>query len=445
MSKTIAAISTATGGAMSVIRISGSDALTVAGHVFSKNLSDADGYTAHFGYILENGKKIDEAVATVFRAPKSYTGEDVVEFSVHGGKTAALLSLQAILRAGAFPAAAGEFTKRAFLNGKLDMTEAESVLGIITANSAYDMKLQMNAKGGAVSDAVKEIRDTLISAAGDIAAYSDFPEEDIPNINAESIKQKLVSSAEKIEKLIKTFSAGQVLHKGVNTAIAGSPNAGKSTLMNLLCGRERSIVTDIPGTTRDIIEQTVMCGDIPLVLYDTAGLHETDDRVESVGIDRAKDCIANAQLVLAVFDGSLPLSDSDRELISSLEKEKTIAVINKSDLDTVDNDYSPLTTVTISAKTGDGKDELIKTISEITGTAFLDPDAAVLATERQYNCAVSALSSLKEAIETVECGFTLDAAGVCIDDAVASMLSLTGELVSDKVADDVFSRFCIGK
>lgn len=449
MSKTIAALSTASGGAISVIRVSGDDALEICDKVFksvsSKSLCGSKGYTAHFGYIYNKGIKTDEAVALVFKAPNSYTGEDTAELSVHGGRVAESNCLTALYEAGAVPAKAGEFTKRAFLNGKLDLTEAESVLGIITATSQYDMKLQLSAKGGAISGAVKEIRDLLVSSAGDIAAYSDFPEEDIPNINADSIKSKLVSSADRIEKLIKTFSAGQVLHRGVRTAIAGKPNAGKSTLMNLLCGTERSIVTDIAGTTRDIIEQAVMCGDIPLVLYDTAGLHETDDTVERVGIRRAEECIDSAQLVLAVFDGSEDLTDADRALIKMLADKTAIAVVNKSDLESKNNDYSPLRAVTVSAKTGDGRAELEKAIAEVTGAAYLDPDSAVLATERQHDCAVSALNSLKEAISTIEKGFTLDAAGVYIDDAVDHILSLTGERVSDKVAEDVFSRFCIGK
>lgn len=450
MSRTIAALSTASGGAISVIRISGEDALRLADKIFKslsgKTLQASKGYTAHFGYIYNiRGEKLDEAVATVFKAPNSYTGENTVELSVHGGRVAEGQALRALYEIGVSPAKAGEFTKRAFLNGKLGLTEAEGVLGIITATSEYDMKLQMSAKEGAISDAVAKIRNLLVSSAGDIAAYSDFPEEDIPNINAESIKEKLVRSAEDINKLLKTFSAGQVLHKGIKTAIAGSPNAGKSTLMNLLCGTERSIVTDIEGTTRDIIEQTVLCGDIPLILYDTAGLHDTEDKVESAGIKKAEECINNAQLVLAVFDGSKKLSNNDRRLIERLDPKTSLAVVNKSDIDTIDNDYSPLKKVSISAKTGDGKDELEKAIAEITGTAYLDPDSAVLATERQYELAVSALYSLQEAIRTINEGFTLDAAGVFIDDAVDHILSLTGERVSDRVAEDVFSRFCIGK
>lgn len=450
MGRTIAAISTALGeGAISVIRLSGDTAIETADKIFralsGKRLSDASGYTAHFGKVVYDGEEIDETVVTVFRAPKSYTGEDVVELSVHGGVAAARLTLRAALNAGAYPAEAGEFTRRAVMSGKMNLSEAESVMGIISAQSEYDLKMQFKAKSGAVSGAVAKIRDRLISLAGDIAAYSDFPDEDLKGLSVEEISDKIRAAVLEVDTLVRSFDIGSVLHNGVRTAIVGAPNSGKSTLMNMLCGNERSIVTDIAGTTRDVIEQTVMLGNIPLVLFDTAGIRSTSDTVEEAGIKRAEECMENAQLILAVFDGSKELSNGDREFIKRLDKTRTIAVVNKSDLALCDNDYSPFEAVVISAKTEDGKDSLQKAIEEFTGTAHLDPNAAVLSTARQRDCAAEALSALKNASKCLADGFTVDAAGVLIDEALSAMLRLTGDSVSDTVADDVFSRFCIGK
>ncbi len=452
MSRTIAAIATAFGeGALAVIRISGEDALKVCDKIFRsvsrKRVTDAAGYSALYGHIFDlSGEPIDEAVVTVFKAPKSYTGENVAEISVHGGRISAELTLRAAFAAGAMAAEAGEFTRQAFMNGKMNLAEAEAVLGLINASSSYDLRLQLNARGGKISKAVAEIRDELISAAGDISAYSDFPDEDLPGLDIPSISAKIRAAAEKVRRLVDSFDAGEVLHSGVNTAIVGSPNAGKSSLMNLLCKNERSIVTAVPGTTRDVIEQTVLCGSVPLHLFDTAGIRATEDIVEAAGIERTRDCLNTAQLVLAVFDGSKELSDDDKILLEELNPDNTIIVINKSDLGVVDTSaFGGFDSVVISAKTAEGEEELIKAILDKTGAARILPDTAVLSTARQQACALRALASLGEAVSALEMGLTLDAAGVCLDDALEAMLSLTGERVTERVADDVFSRFCVGK
>ncbi len=452
MSRTIAAIATALGtGALAVIRISGEDALPICDKIFrsisGKRVQDAAGYSALYGHIFDlSGEPIDEAVVTIFKAPKSYTGENVAEISIHGGRVSAELTLRAAFAAGAAAAEAGEFTRQAFLNGKMNLAEAESVLGLINASSAYDLRLQLNARSGKISKEVAKIRDELVSAAGDISAYSDFPDEDLPGLDIKSISEKINNAAQNVRRLVSSFDVGEVLHNGVKTAIVGSPNAGKSSLMNLLCKNERSIVTSVPGTTRDVVEQTVLCGSVPLHLYDTAGIRDTDDIVEAAGIERTKDCLQAAQLVLAVFDGAKELSNDDRILLNDLVPDNTVIVVNKSDLGIVDlSAFDHFDSVVISAKTADGEDKLIKAISDKTGAANLSPDTAVLSTARQQACALQALASLEEAVSALDIGLTLDAAGVCLDDALDSMLSLIGERVTERVADDVFSRFCVGK
>lgn len=449
---TITAISTPSGeGGIAVIRISGKDAITIADRIFicisEKKLCEAKGYTAHYGKVVSSsGEDIDEGVATVYRAPKSYTGEDVAEISVHGGQAAAKLTLRAAIQAGASYAEAGEFTRRAFLNGKLSLAEAESVMGLITARSEEDLKLQLAAKKGS-SSVIGKIRDMLKTAASDISAFVDFPDEDLPGINPKGITEELIKVRNRTKALIDAFDRGRILHEGVRTAIAGAPNVGKSTLLNMLSGYERAIVTDIPGTTRDIIEQTVMLDNIPLVLYDTAGLRDTDDKVESVGIELAEKCISDAQLILAVFDGTKSLDASDLDFLDSLKNKNVIAIVNKNDLGTVLNQeaFGDIPSVFISAKDSVGLDALTEEIKRVTETAYLDPASAVLSSERQRGCAVNALASIEEAIATLQSGFCVDVAGVCVNEALQQLLTLTGEKATDEVVDEVFRRFCIGK
>ena len=450
--KTIAAIITPLGmGGIGTVRISGPDAFAVADRVFKnqngKKIADAKGYTALFGKSYNNESLVDETVALVFKEPKSFTGEDSVELSVHGGSFVVKELLNAVLSAGARLAEPGEFTKRAFLNGKIDLTQAESVMGIITANSHQDLKMQQNLKEGAVSKKIGAIKNELILLAANIAAYSDYPDEDLPETRIENLEAQLKFAKSELKNLIANYNAGAVLKEGIKTVIAGKPNVGKSTLMNMLSGYERSIVTDIPGTTRDVIEQTVMLGEIPLKLYDTAGLHESDDTVENVGIKRAKECIDSAQLVLAVFDGSKPLEKEDKELLDSLKDVSKIAIINKTDMGTVvdEKDFDGIICVKTSAKLSEGYDKLVKAVAKISGTDRLNPDSIILGTLRQKECAQDALGSINLALDTMQSGFTIDAVGVCIDEALEYMLALTGERVTNEVTNEVFRRFCVGK
>lgn len=450
--RTIAAIATPLGeGSLGVIRISGDDAIAVADKVFKsfsgKKLSELSGYSAAYGEIVENEKVIDDGVALVFRSPKSYTGEDVVEISIHGGRLMLKSALRVILQNGAFMAEPGEFTKRAFLNGKLDLTKAESIKGLISANSEAELRLSRAAHIGGVSKKIDKIESDLVSADASIAAFSDYPDEDIEGLDYENFLKMLQSARAEIENMLSTYDAGRVLREGIDTVIVGKPNVGKSTLMNMLSGAERSIVTDVAGTTRDIIEDTVTVGDITLRLADTAGIHNTDDTVESIGVQRAKGRIDTAELVLAVFDSTMPLDSDDLSLLEDVKNKNTIVVVNKSDLQSkIDmSAFCGMRVVTVSAKNSTGYEELSKQIAEISGTANLNPDTAVLIGERQRACAERALDAVNEALNALQGGQTMDAVGVCVDDALAALFELTGKRVTNEVTDEIFRKFCVGK
>ena len=452
---TIAAISTAQGeGGIGVIRISGENAVSIADRVFrsinGRTLSSMKGYSAAFGHIVNNDEFLDECVATVFRAPKSYTGEDVAEFSCHGGMFITREVLRLVLDNGAVPAEAGEFTKRAFLNGKIDLTEAEAVMDIISAKSKTAARAALCAKEGALWSKIEAIKTRLVTTAAHLSAWADYPDEEIEYVSRESLSDTFAQVKDELDGLLKTYDKGQTIKEGIDTVIAGKPNAGKSTLMNLLAGHKRSIVTEIPGTTRDIIEESVLVGDVILRLSDTAGLRDTSDQVEKIGVDLAKQRIKNSGLVLAVFDSSKELDKNDINLIEEVKDTEVIAVINKDDLDSKKIDESLIKSkinrvVNISAKTGEGYEQLKKMINEIAGTDSFNPSEAILANERQRQAALNAKKSLDEAVNALNIGMTFDAVEVLLEDTIACILELTGEKVSEVVVDNVFHNFCVGK
>lgn len=452
--KTVAAISTAQGeGGIGVIRISGDDALEIADKIFKnvngRKVTDMKGYTAAFGKICNNGEEIDEAVALVFRAPNSYTGEDVVELSCHGGIFITKQVLRAALSAGAVPAQAGEFTKRAFLNGKIDLTEAEAVIDIISAKSTSAARAALFAKDGVLRKKINSVKDDLLSLAAHLSAWADYPEEDIAEVTDDMIFDTCNKAITALEKLLSSYDSGQAVKQGIDTVIAGKPNVGKSTLMNLLSGCERSIVTDIPGTTRDIVEDTVVVGDVILRLSDTAGLRETDDTVEKIGVDRARKRLEECGLLLAVFDNSRELDSEDIELLESAKNVPAVAIINKTDLEQkldinyISNIISNI--VYVSAKSGEGHEELVKAVEKIAGTENLNPSEGILSNERQRLAVSNALSSIKEAKDALSLGMTFDAVTVSLEDAISQLLELTGEKASDEIIDRVFHNFCVGK
>lgn len=452
--KTIAAIATAqSAGGIGVIRVSGSKATEICDRVFSgiseKKLSDSVGYRAYFGKVSDGGKDIDECVATVFRAPHSYTGEDVVEISCHGGLFVLKKALRAVFEAGATPASAGEFTQRAFLNGKIDLTQAQAVMDLINAHGEQSADAALATLEGALSGEIKGVASGLISASASLGAWVDYPDEDIEELKQDVLLDTLEKSKKKLEKLINGFDAGKTIMHGVNAVIVGKPNVGKSTLMNLLSGAQKSIVSQYAGTTRDAVENTVTLGGIVLHLTDTAGIRESDNPVESIGVEIARKKLDLATLVLAVFDSSEDLTREDFELLESCKGKICIAVINKCDLD-AKNTRSIIekyveNVVEISAKTGEGKDELAKCVANVLGTDKIDASSAILSDERQFYCTKEALKCVDEAIDALNRGVTLDAVNVMIDSAVDFLQSLTGEKAGESVVNEIFSRFCVGK
>ncbi|WP_411676385.1 tRNA uridine-5-carboxymethylaminomethyl(34) synthesis GTPase MnmE [Caproicibacter sp.] len=451
---TIAAISTPQApGGIGVIRISGPDARKIAGRVFSpagkKSLEELPGYTALYGKVFDESGAIDEAIALNFRAPKSFTGENVVELSCHGGLIILRRLLRAVMRAGAEPAGPGEFTRRAFLNGKIGLTEAESVMQLVSAQGEQAAKAALAGHEGALERRIGSIREKLLGAAAHLSAWADYPEDDIPRVTEEELKTSLGEVKAELDALLRGFDAGRVLREGVDTVIAGRPNTGKSTLMNLLAGCERSIVTSYAGTTRDIVEDTVLLGGIPLRLADTAGLRDTADPVESIGVGRARERVRSARLVLAVFDSSQELDAADRALIREVGNTPCVAVVNKSDLPIkIDNEYienNIKQTVYFSALTGEGLPRLEDAVASVLGTKELDPSDGMLYTERQREAAARSLQSVTEALDALESGMTFDAVTVSVEDAVSALLELTGERATVAVVDSVFSRFCVGK
>ena len=423
---TVAAISTPLGvGGIGVIRVSGPDAFSVTEAIFEpvsgKKLTDQKGYTAHYGRLHDSDGEFDEAVVTLFRAPHSYTGEDVTEISCHGGLYLLQRCLRAVLDAGARLAEPGEFTKRAYLNGKLGLAQAESVMDLIGSSGKQAARAALAGRDGVLSRKIDAIANRLVDIGAHLAAWNDYPDEDMESVEPENLSASLFAALEDCRRLLAGYDAGKVLREGVETAIIGRPNVGKSTLMNLLAGTEKSIVTAIPGTTRDVVEETVLAGEVKLRLADTAGIRSTDDPVEQVGVSLARKRLSSAQLILAVLDRSEPLSDEDLALLQELRDRPAIAVLNKSDLPQ-QLDEEKLAglvqkTVEISARSGEGADALVEAISQMLHLSDIDPTAPLVANERQRVCLQKSAAALQEAADAAAMGVTLDAVTVCLDEA----------------------------
>lgn len=455
ISVTVAAISTGQApGGIGVIRVSGPEAFVICDRVFypkfGRRIPEMAGYTAALGEIRQrDGLKLDDCVALVFRGPRSYTGEDVVELSCHGGLYVTRQVLALLLENGAAPAGPGEFTKRAFLNGKLDLAQAESVMEIIGARGKRAMLTAQAAGSGALSRRVGAVVERLEELAAHLAAWADFPEEDVDIVDENEVDTCLCGCREELDELLKGFDRGRVFREGLRTVIAGRPNVGKSTLMNLLAGEERSIVTPYAGTTRDVVVEQVSLAGVPLMLADTAGLRETEDPVERIGVEAARRRLESAELVLAVFDWSEELADEDRRLADSVVGMPAIAVVNKCDLERkIDIDYIEKRfkyRVCVSAARGEGLDELSAALSRLLGTESIDAGQAELFTQRQRSAALRAREAVEQGIEALKVGMTLDAVTVCVEDALDALFQLTGRKVSEEIVDRVFQQFCVGK
>ena len=451
---TIAAISTpfAQGG-IGIVRISGPDAKNIASKVFksvtNKSIYNLSGYQALFGNVFDVDGDFDEAVLLNFNQPHSYTGEDVIEISVHSGLYILKRLLRATIDAGARLADSGEFTKRAFLNKKISLTQAEAVMDLISAQNSQSANAAYMIKKGAIYNYILKIIKSLVKLDAHISAWIDYPEEDVVDVSLSEITKIILKAKSDLEFLRSTFDIGKIIKEGVNTVIIGKPNVGKSTLMNLLSGVNKSIVTDIPGTTRDIIEENVLLDDIMLNLYDTAGLRETTDIVEQQGVLLAKDKIKEADVVLAVFDNSRKFDKEDELILDQIKDKNCIAIINKSDLiakldqDKIKNKITDI--VMVNSKNIKTKKIISDKIKECFKIKNIDPSAVIISNERQLYCIKNAIKSLENALKTLNNGFTYDVISLDIEETISHLMELTGEKVSDKVIDEIFNNFCVGK
>lgn len=451
---TICALSTANAeGGISVIRMSGEKSIDIADRIFKAfskiPVKDMKGHTCAYGRIYDEDKIIDDVVLTVFIAPKSYTGEDTVEISCHGGIYVTRKVVEVCIKNGAEPAQAGEFTKRAFLNGKLSLTQAEAVMDIISAQGELTLNSANSTHSGALFNKISSVAGSLTKALGELAAWVDYPEEDLPEVENDTLLCTIKTALDELKTILRNYDNGMLLKNGIDTAIVGKPNVGKSTLMNMLLGFDRCIVTDIAGTTRDVIEETARIGDYILKLSDTAGIRESHDKVENIGIEIAHKKLTDAILVLAVFDSSTQFNNDDIELLKNISDKRAIVILNKSDLEICisKEDILPYckNIVEISAKNSQGFDSLCNCISKVLEIDRISEQDNLFANERQKNCVLNAVGSLEKAEETLNIGMTLDAVTVEIDEALQSLLELTGEKASEKVVDEVFSKFCVGK
>ena len=449
---TVAAISTPpAAGGISVIRISGEKAIDVAEKLFvsfgKRRVSEMAGHTCAYGRIVADGQTLDDVLLTVFRAPKSYTGEDTVEISCHGGIFVTRRILREVISAGAEPASAGEFTKRAFLNGKLSLTQAEAVADIISAEGESALESANMMREGALFKKIHKVSDRLVGLLGGLAAWTDYPDEDIPETSDGEIEAALCDCRESLAKIIRDYDSGKIFREGINSVIIGCPNVGKSTLMNALLGFERSIVTPTAGTTRDVVEESLRLGDVVLRISDTAGLRESEDEVERLGVRLAEKALERAELVFLVLDGSRELSGDDLELLERTKNRRRIIVVNKCDLPKKINDeyIKDKNILSVSAKEGLGLEKIREAVYKIWNLAGYAEVPTVFANERQKLCCDRALGHIEGALGALRSGETLDAVTVCIDSAAGALLELTGERATEAVVNDVFGRFCVGK
>ena len=453
MSYTIAAVSTGNVvSAIGIIRLSGDDAIAIAEKVFTLNnqkaLSDAPDRKLLLGDLHDKqGRTIDNCCAILSRAPHSYTGENTVEFHCHGSPAVLAAGLESLYIAGARPAGRGEFTKRAFLNGKLALTQAEAVIDLIEADSADAAANAAGQVTGVLQKKLAPIYDDLTNLCSHFHAVLDYPDEDIEDFGLSSYENSLRSDAKALYALLQTYGQGRILRSGVAAAIVGKPNVGKSSLLNALAGYDRCIVTDIPGTTRDTVEETVMVGPTKLRLIDTAGIRETTDTVEAIGVQRSKAAVENADLIIYVCDGSQELTEEDEAIIDlCADRENAIALINKTDLgQTVfPRDLPFMNIVEISAKDGKGLDsfsDLVETMFEGT----MPCDGSVLTNARQYDAIRRAYEAMLSALQGLKLSLTPDAVLTDVEEAMLSMGEVTGATVREDITARIFERFCVGK
>ena len=449
MSHTIAAVSTGNQvSAIGILRLSGEDSIAVANRVFDRDLTAAPNRKLMLGCLRDTqGRAIDQCMAVVSRAPHSYTGEDTVEFHCHGSPALLAAGLESLYAAGARPARRGEFTKRAFLNGKLDLTQAEAVIDLIEAETADAAANAAGQVGGVLKKKLAPIYDTLTDLCSHFHAVLDYPDEDIEDFGLTNYTQSLRSSAKELYAILGTYRQGRILRQGVAAAIVGRPNVGKSSLLNALAGFERVIVTDIPGTTRDTVEESVLVGATRLRLIDTAGIRETADTVEALGVERSRQAMEEAELVIFVCDGSQMLTSEDRDIIESCcDAPHAIAVINKVDLGQVvePNDLPFQYIVSACLPQGLGLQQL----ADIIDTEFQGEspcDGSILTNPRQFDACKRAYNAMLRALQGLKLGQTPDAVLIDVEEAMEAMGEVTGATVREDITARIFERFCVGK
>ena len=454
---TIAAIATAmSNSGIGIVRISGDEALDVADRIFrpkkgSRKVSDMETHTIHYGYVTDGDEVIDEVMLLIMKAPRSYTCEDTIEIDCHGGVLVMKKILETVLKYGARPAEPGEFTKRAFLNGRIDLSQAESVIDVINAQNELALKSSVSQLQGAVLEKIKAIRAVVLHELAFIESALDDPEHVSLEGYPDQLHEIMSDAHSKVKKLLDSSDNGKMLKEGINTAIVGKPNAGKSSLLNILVGEERAIVTEIAGTTRDILQEQIQIGGIGLNVIDTAGIRDTEDIVEKIGVNKSREYIEKADLIIYVVDSSTELDENDQEIIEAIQNKKAIVLLNKSDLD-AKTDASVLQTqlskpiLSISAKNNTGIHELETLIEEMFFSGKLSFNDEVYITNiRQKNALAEAQNSLKMVLQSIADGMPEDFFTIDIMNAYEALGTIIGESVGEDLVNEIFSKFCMGK